>query len=113
MKKLLLMSTLFAGVAAFSSRLPAHDEHGKPVTLQGTLLCARCAMGESKTCITVLQVKAQSGNVNYYLADKGAKEAYHEPVCGGDKRLGAVSGVVAEKNGRKYITPTKVEYAKK
>jgi hypothetical protein len=85
----------------------------KEVTLKGTILCAKCALKEGKKCQTAIQVKEKGKTVTYYLLDKGMKENYHEEVCGGEKKEGTVIGIVSEKEGKKYITPRKVEYAKK
>ncbi len=38
--------------------------------------------------------------------DEGNKEDYHKPICTA-KKTGSVKGVVSEKDGQKYITPTK------
>jgi hypothetical protein len=85
----------------------------KEVTLKGTILCAKCALKEAKKCQTAIQVKEDGKTVTYYLDDKGMKEEYHEPVCGGERKEGTVIGGVSEKEGKKWIKPRKVEYAKK
>lgn len=84
-----------------------------PVTLKGTILCAKCALKEAKKCTTAIEVKEGDKNVVYYFDDKGMKEEYHEAVCGGERKEGTVIGAVSEKDGKKWIKPTKVEYAKK
>src|SRR5260370_20436925 len=88
-------------------------EEKKEVTLKGTLLCAKCVLKETKKCQTAIQVKEGGKTVTYYLLDKGHSEPYHDGVCGGEKKAGSVTGVVTEKDGKKYIVPKKVEYAKK
>lgn len=88
-------------------------DKGKDVTLKGTILCAKCALGEAKKCTTAIQVKEGDETVTYLFLDKGSKEKYHEDVCGGDKKEGTVMGKVSKKDGKNYITPTKVTYAKK
>jgi hypothetical protein len=85
----------------------------KEVTLKGTILCAKCALKETAKCTTAIQVKEDGKTTTYYLADRGNKEEYHEEVCGGARKEGTVTGTIFEKDGRKWITPKKVEYAKK
>ena len=87
----------------------------KEVTLKGTILCAKCALKEKdvKKCTTAIVVKENDKEVIYYLDDQGAKESYHEEVCGGEKKAGLVVGVVATKDGKRWIKPSKVEYEKK
>jgi hypothetical protein len=84
----------------------------KEVTLKGTILCAKCVLKETKKCTTAIKVKEDGKEVVYYLLDKGNKEDYHEEVCGGSQKEGTVVGVVSEKDGKKWITPKKVEYTK-
>jgi len=88
------------------------QEKGKEVTLKGTILCAHCVLKEGTECQTAIQVKEGDKLVTYYLEDKGAGESYHEPICGGSKKEGTVIGKVEERGGKKYIKPSKVEYAK-
>jgi hypothetical protein len=84
----------------------------KEVTLEGKIQCAKCTLKEGTKCQTAIQVTQDGKTVTYYFLDKGNKEDYHEEVCGGGVKQGKVTGVVSEKDGKKYIKPTKVVYAK-
>jgi len=105
--------SLVTGVYAEDKKEEKKDEK-KEVTLKGNLVCAKCALKEKGVtkCTTVIQVKENGKDVNYYFDDKGSKEDYHEDVCGGAKKAGTVKGTVTEKDGKKYIKPTKVEFDK-
>ncbi len=82
----------------------------KEVKLTGTLVCGACKLKQSKGCTNVLQVQEKDKTINYWLADKGNDEKYHEKVCGGDELKGVtVTGVVTEKDGKKSVKPSKVE----
>jgi len=108
---LVLFALVVGGVIHFGLR--ADDK--KEVTLKGTILCAKCALkaeGVTK-CTTAIQVKENGKDVIYYFDDKGSKEEYHEEVCGGAKKEGTVTGVLHMHDGKNYIKPSKVEYAKK
>jgi len=111
MKTFVSFSACFAGAVLLASLLLA-DDKSKEVTLKGTLMCAKCALGETSDCTTAIQVKEGEKLVTYYLDDKGAGEEYHEPICSGAKKEGTVVGAVSEKEGKKYIKPSKVTYAK-
>jgi hypothetical protein len=100
----------FVVFGVLGAEAPAQD---KEVTLKGTILCAKCALKEAKTCTTAIVVKEGEKEVTYYFKDKGNKEDYHEEVCGGARKEGTVIGTISEKDGKKWITPKKVEYAKK
>lgn len=84
----------------------------KEVKLEGTILCAKCALKQTAKCQTAIVVKEGGKEVTYLFADKGAGEDYHEKVCGGDKVAGTVIGKAFDKDGKKWITPAKVEYKK-
>lgn len=81
------------------------------VTLKGNIVCAHCLLGEGAKCQNAIQVQEKEKLVTYYLLDKGKGESYHRAVCGGSAKAGTVTGVVSEKDGKKWITPKKVEYA--
>ena len=88
----LALAGLFLGGAR------AADKAG---TLKGTILCAKCELNETSKCVTAIKVKQAGKDVVYYLLDKGAKEGYHEEVCGGGQKEGTVVGVLTEKDGKK------------
>jgi hypothetical protein len=111
MKAACLLLACSVAVVGLASGLLAQDK-SKEVTLKGTILCAHCALKEGTECKTALQVKEGDKTVTYYLDDKGMDESYHEPVCGGARKEGTVVGTVREQNGKKFIKPSKVEYAK-
>ena len=105
-------AVLLLAAAVLAQGVVAQDKEKKEVTLKGTLLCAKCSLGKTAECTTAIQVKEGDKTVTYYLDDKGAGEEHHEPICGGAKKEGTVVGAVREKDGQKYIKPSKVTYAK-
>ncbi len=105
------MLLLLAVFALFLGRAGATEK--KEVTLKGEIMCAKCELKQSQKCQTVIVVKEDGKEVTYFFKDKGAKEEYHEEVCGGGRKEGTVTGTVSKKDGKRWITPTKVEYAKK
>jgi hypothetical protein len=106
-----LVAVSILGLLAFNSEAGGQKE----VTLKGSIMCARCELKDKdfKKCQTVIEVKENGKAVLYYFKDKGHDEEYHEEVCGGGRKDGTVVGTVEEKDGRKWVTPKKVEYAKK
>ena len=78
------MRSLFAmlvGVAALSMGVFAEDKKDEKKTLEGSLVCTKCELSETKACGHALIVKKDEKKVTYYLVDKGAKEPYHGKVC--------------------------------
>jgi hypothetical protein len=98
-------------VVLLAAAVLAQEKAKKEVTLKGSLLCAKCALGEATECTTAIQVKEGDKTVTYLLDDKGAGESYHDAICGGGKKEGTVIGTVEERAGKKYIKPSKVTYA--
>ena len=87
-------------------------EEGKEVTLTGTITCAKCGLKEAKACHTVIQVKEDDKEVTYYF-DKSSKDykKNHEEICQEAKK-GSVTGTVEEKDGKKIVTVSKVDFEK-
>ncbi len=109
MKNVLLASCGLAMALCLTVALRAEDK--KEVTLKGQVVCA-CELGQGQACHAVIQVKEGDMEVTYYLRDEG-KSTYHDSVCGHGRRDATVTGVVADENGKKWITPSKVEYVAK
>jgi hypothetical protein len=107
----IVTGALVVAVAGFvAAGLSADDK--KEVTLKGQILCAKCELKEKSKCTTAIAVQESGKEVIYYFLDKGTAEEYHEAVCGGGRKEGTVTGTVSEKDGKKYVTPKKVEYKK-
>jgi hypothetical protein len=96
-------------VLALVAGLQAQEK--KEVTLKGTLVCGKCTLKETDKCTNVLQVKGKDGKtVNYYIKDEGNKASYHKPICpAGKKQEATVTGTVSEKDGKKWVTASKVD----
>ena len=109
-----LTRTLFGALAVLCILAVSARAADKEVTLKGKIMCAKCELKlkDVKKCQTVIQVKEGDKEVTYFFLDKGNKEEYHEEVCGGGKKEGTVIGTVAEKDGKKWITPKEVKYVK-
>jgi hypothetical protein len=109
---MLAMVAVTAALWTFGVVATAEDK--KEVKLTGTLMCGKCSLKITPKCSNVLQVKEGDKLVNYILDDKGNGEEYHEGVCGDGKIEGVtVTGTVSEKDGKKYVKPTKVDMKKK
>jgi hypothetical protein len=104
MKAAFSMVLGLAFVAALVVRAQAEDK--KEVELKGTILCAKCELKESAKCANCIRVKEDDKDVVYYLDDTGAKAKYHKDICQGPKE-GTVKGTVTEKDGKKWIKPSK------
>jgi len=101
----------FALAIALCASVSLRAEEKKEVTLKGQVVCA-CELGQGQACHAVVLVKDGDTEVTYYFRDAG-KDTYHESVCGHGRRDATVTGLVAEENGKKWITPSKVEYVAK
>jgi Family of unknown function (DUF6370) len=80
----------------------------KEKTLKGTITCAKCDLKESAKCATVIKVKEDGKDVVYYLDEKAGKK-HHSKICQTPME-GEVTGKISEKDGKKIVTATKVEF---
>jgi len=96
----LLLALAFAG-AAFAQE----------VTLEGKVVCARCTLKkpDAHECQNVLLVPdaAAGKDAEYYVASNDVAEDFGE-VCTSTIKA-TVTGVVSEKDGRKWITPSRMD----
>lgn len=90
------------------------DASTKEVTLKGSITCAKCELkmdGVTK-CATVIKVKEGDKEVVYFF-DEASHKANHGKVCT-ESKAGSVTGTVSEeKDGKKTITVTKIEFEEK
>lgn len=79
-------------------------------TLSGTILCAKCKLkkADAKECQDVLVVKAKDGaTTEYYVAKNDVTEKFGHGC--GKEASAVITGAISEKDGRKWITPSKME----
>ncbi len=107
-----LVAALGFAALSLATFATAEDKKEEKKTLEGTLTCTKCALGETKTCAHALIVKDGDKKVTYYIADKGGKEKYHSKCCQSDVEGVKVTGKVVEKDGKKSIEEPKVEFPK-
>jgi hypothetical protein len=83
-------------------------DDAKPVTLEGKITCAKCTLGATdvKECQNVLVVEKGSETGHFWLVKNNVSEEFGH-ACKGDKPA-VVTGTVAEKDGKKWITATKM-----
>lgn len=80
----------------------------KEKTLKGTMVCGKCTLSVCKECTNVLQVKEGDKTVDYFIDDKGKAEKYHKKICPAESKQEAeVTGIISEKDGKKWIKPSK------
>ena len=112
MKKLKFTLALLAGLAFAGATLTALAADSKETTNTGNMVCGKCTLHETKTCQNVVQVMDGTNTVNYYLKQNEVSKAQHEAVCHGDSEKVTVTGTVKEKDGKKILTPTKIDVVK-
>jgi hypothetical protein len=110
-RHLTLMSAVMVLVAGAGLAFAA-DASGKPETLKGTLECSKCELHETAQCGNVLSVKEGAKEVKYYLVDNELSKTDHKDVCMAPKKDVSVTGTVADKNGKMWLTATKIEFPK-
>lgn len=102
---------LLAAVALVGAPLVAQDDMmDESVTLSGKIVCGKCTLkleGQDQ-CQDVLVVANDEGEDDlYFIAAEGAT-AEVEHNCKGETPA-TVTGTLSEKDGKTWITPTKVE----
>ena len=64
-------------------------------------------------CQNVVQVTGADGKtVNYYLKMNDISKGVHDGICGGGSEKVTVTGTVEDKDGKKMMTPTKIDVVK-
>ena len=104
--KLALALTIAVGLVAGAY---ASDE----TTVTGAVMCAKCALkkADATKCQDVLVVTDGDKTTEYYVEKNPVAEKFGH-VCR-DKKAATVTGKVSEKDGKKWISPSKMEEPKK
>lgn len=110
MKKLVL--TLAAGLLLAGMTTTSFAADKKEVTITGNMVCAKCTLHQTKECQNVVQVMEGTNTVNYYLKQNDVSKAQHEAICSGGSEKVSVTGTVKEKEGKKTLTPSKIDVIK-
>ena len=102
--KLLVAAALVAALGLASAALAAD------VTLSGNIACAKCTLkkADATACQDVLVVKGEKGATTEYYIVKNAVFEKFGHTCTGEKAA-TVTGTVSEKDGKKWIAPSKIE----
>jgi hypothetical protein len=110
--KMKTASKLFVGLSMVLvvGVLARADEKKEEVTLKGTITCAKCDLKLEKKCATVIKVKKDDKEIIYYFDADGHKKN-HPTICQ-EAKEGSVTGTTAEKDGKHWITVSKIEYSK-
>jgi hypothetical protein len=108
MKKLKLTLALLGGLAVASATTALAED----VTITGNMVCGKCTLHETDKCQNVVQVTEDGKTVNYYLKQNDVSKAAHDPICQGGSEKVTVTGTVKEKDGKKMMTPTKIDVVK-
>ena len=110
MKMLRILIALMA-VATLAGFTLAADE-AKSVTGTGKLLCAKCTLkkADAKECQNVIVAEQGGKKIEYYLAKNSVSEEFGH-VCTAEKQVTA-TGSVDEKDGKTWITATKIDQPK-
>ena len=97
-----LIAALFCAVTPIA--------HAAEQTLEGTLVCAKCYLKkpDAKECQDVLLVPAENGaKREYYIAKNEVAQKAGE-ACTTEVKA-RVTGTVSEKDGKTWLTPSKIE----
>jgi hypothetical protein len=95
----------FVGSPSFAEDKKEAKE-AKEVKLEGKITCAKCDLGDSDKCATVIKA---DGKVYHFDAESGKK--YHKEICTASKD-GTVTGKVKKDGDKMVITVTKLEFKK-
>jgi hypothetical protein len=106
---LAVVGVLFSGLCLLRA-----DEKGEKLTLKGDGMCAKCALGETKSCQNVVIVTKDGEKKTYYLVhDKVAKSAHMSMgFCRATKENPAkvkITGTCVKKDDKLVFTAEKIE----
>jgi hypothetical protein len=107
MNRITLPNLVTAGWLCFFDSARAED-----VKISGEASCAKCALNLTAECQNAITVTGKDGKKEVILMEQNtlAKD-FHSVICQDPAKVKA-EGVLAEQNGQKVITLTKIEVEK-
>jgi hypothetical protein len=109
MKIYSLITLLAAGLLlALGAPRALADDSTNVVTITGSMVCGKCTLHLTKNCQNVVQVQKDGKTINYFLAQNDVSKNAHDAVCGGGSENVTVTGTVKIKNGKEFMTATKL-----
>ncbi len=104
-----MKSKLFVAIALVAALGLASAAFAADVTLTGNVACAKCTLkkADAKECQDVLVVAGANGATTEYYIVKNAVLKDFGHTCTGEKAV-TVTGTVSEKDGKKWITPSRM-----
>jgi len=83
---------------------PASLAEESEVTLDGSVMCGKCALGKTDECQDVLVVADGEAKGQYWIVKNAVSKGFGH-ACQSEKPA-RVTGSVSEKDGQSWITPT-------
>ncbi|MEW6303673.1 MAG: DUF6370 family protein [Verrucomicrobiota bacterium] len=111
MKRKLIAGLAAAGLLLGLNRAALAESGQKEITIKGEGKCAKCVLGESKTCQNVVQVEKNGKTTTYYLAQNDVSKKFHSNICKESRQVVA-TGVCKKVDGKLEVTASKVELSK-
>lgn len=99
MKKFILIAAL-SGIAAFAADTQ---------TIKGKGECAKCSLKQTDSCQMAVTTK---DGTRYLVENNDTSKKFHKNICTEEKDV-EVTGTVSDKDGKKTITASKIDLAKK
>lgn len=82
------------------------------VTLKGKGVCAKCELKETDKCQNAIVVEKGGKKTTYYLVANDKSKAFHKNVCQGPAEHITATGEISDKDGKKWLTVSKIEVDK-
>jgi hypothetical protein len=109
MKQAAIRTTLALGcLLALTAAVAVAGDAAETVTLEGNIMCAKCALGTADDCqnILVVEVEKDADPVHYYIVDNEVADKFGHP-CEGAKGVVA-TGTVEKREGKMWLTASKM-----
>ncbi len=109
MKRFILIAFALAAAPFVLGMFPETTEKTSEIVVRGLLSCAKCDLGEAKSCVDAVDVKLRKRTSRVYLANLGNRAECGSPARPVGKQEVRVTGVPFKTANERWIAPTRVE----